>query len=177
VDIDRPLGADVSDGGDDSRDTTRDTTRDNIDLTPRAVDTVVRKKRPLGAPLFLAALLLAGGFMVFQFLTKATVFFCEADKAGVTKDCAVGKRFRLLGTVDLGSVQKGTPLKFTVTWLGKTIPVTYEGDPGGIFCEGSNVAVEGRYAGPEFEGDRILVKHDEGYVAANPDRVRDCGTE
>jgi cytochrome c-type biogenesis protein CcmE len=164
VDVNEPLGGDSAD--------------DNLNLTPRTVTTVARKKRKLGAPVFLAMLLLAGGFVVFQFLTKATVFFCEADKAGVTKDCAVGKRFRLLGTVDKGSVKQGTPLRFTVTWLGTTIPVTYEGDPGGIFCENSNVAVEGRYAGPEFAGDRILVKHDEGYVKANPGRVRDidCGT-
>jgi cytochrome c-type biogenesis protein CcmE len=170
-----PLGADVSDGGEDH---TNDSINDNLDLTPRSVNTVVRKKRKLGAPVLLAMLLLAGGLLVFQFLTKATVFFCEADKAGVTKDCAVGKRFRLLGTVDKGSVKQGTPLRFTVTWMGSTIPVTYEGDPGGIFCENSNVAVEGRYAGPEFAGDRILVKHDEGYVKANPGRIRDvdCGT-
>jgi cytochrome c-type biogenesis protein CcmE len=169
MDVDRPLGADVSDGGDDEA-------AGNLDLTPRVVKTVARKKRRLGAPLFLAMLLLAGGFVVFQFLTKATVFFCEADKAGITKDCAVGKRFRILGTVDKGSVKKGTPLRFTITWGGATVPITYEGDPGGIFCENSNVAVEGRYVGPEFAGDRILVKHDEGYVKANPDRVRDCGT-
>jgi cytochrome c-type biogenesis protein CcmE len=165
VDVDKPtgLGADVSDGGDD------------LDLTPRAATTVVRKKRRLGAPLMLAFLLLVGGFVVFQFLNSATVFFCEADKAGVTKQCAAGKRFRLLGNVDAGSVKKGNPLRFTVSWLGATIPVTYEGDPGGIFCEGANVAVEGRYTGSEFLGDRILVKHSEVYEEANPDRIRDCG--
>jgi cytochrome c-type biogenesis protein CcmE len=165
VDLDDPrpaLGADVSDGGDD------------LDLTPRAVNTTRRKKRRLGAPLFLAFLLVVGGFVVFQFLNSATVFFCEANKAGVTKQCAVGKRFRLLGNVDNGSVKKGNPLRFTVSWLGSTVPVTYEGDPGGIFCEGMNVAVEGRYSGSEFNGDRIIVKHTETYTAANPDRISDC---
>jgi cytochrome c-type biogenesis protein CcmE len=161
-DSDLNLGADVSDGGDD------------LDLTPRAVNTTSREKRRLGAPLFLAFLLLVGGFVVFQFLNSATVFFCEANKAGVTKQCAAGKRFRLLGNVDNGSVQKGNPLRFTVSWLGSTIPVTYEGDPGGIFCEGMNVAVEGRYSGSEFNGDRIIVKHTEDYEAANPDRASDC---
>jgi cytochrome c-type biogenesis protein CcmE len=160
--VDVKLGDDVSDGG------------DELDLTPRAVATTSRKKRRLGAPLFLAFLLVVGGFVVFQFLSSATMFFCEANKAGVTKQCAVGKRFRLLGSVDNGSIKKGNPLRFNVSWLGATIPVTYEGDPGGIFCEGMNVAVEGRYSGSEFNGDRIIVKHTETYTAANPERVRDC---
>jgi cytochrome c-type biogenesis protein CcmE len=162
-DSDMNLGADVSDGG------------DELDLTPRAVSTTSRKKRRLGAPLLLAFLLVVGGFIVFQFLTSATVFFCEANKAGVSKDCAAGKRFRLLGNVDNGSVKKGNPLRFNVSWLGATVPVTYQGDPGGIFCEGQSVAVEGRYDGTEFSGDRILVKHDAVYSPADPDRSRGCG--
>jgi cytochrome c-type biogenesis protein CcmE len=145
-----------------------------LDLTPRNVPLARRRKRGVGAPVLLAVLLLGAGLIVFQFLNGATTFFCDANQAGAKKGCEVGKRFRLLGTVDNGSVQKGTPLKFTVSWEGSTIPVTYQGDPGGIFCEGQNVAVEGKYLGSEFAGERILVKHSEQYVAANPDRPADC---
>ena len=58
-----------------------------------------------------------------------------------------GKRFRLQGTVDDGSVTK-TPegIDFTVTFDGTTIPVDYSGEPGGIFKEGIPVVVEGRMA-------------------------------
>ena len=145
-----------------------------LDLTPRDVPLARIRKRGVGAPLLLAGLLLGAGFIVFQFLNGATTFFCDAHEAGGKKGCEVGKRFRLLGTVDNGSVQKGSPLRFTVSWEGTTVPVTYQGDPGGIFCEGQNVAVEGKYLGSEFAGERILVKHSEQYVAANPDRPADC---
>lgn len=162
---DKPLGGDISDVTDGDG---------QLDLSPRTTAATAKRRRRLGAPLFLAVLLLAGGFVVFQFLTSATVFFCEADKVDKTKNCETGRRFRLLGTVDVDSVKGGSPLQFTVSWLGSTIPVTYQGDPGGIFCEGMNVAVEGRYTGEVFEGDRILVKHNETYVEENPDRVREC---
>jgi cytochrome c-type biogenesis protein CcmE len=167
IDKARPLGGDISD-------VTDSDTSSELNLRPRTTATTTKRRRRLGAPLLLSVLLLAGGFVVFQFLTSATVFFCEADKVDKTKNCETGRRFRLLGTVDNGSVKEGNPLKFTVSWLGTTIPVTYQGDPGGIFCQGMNVAVEGRYTGQVFEGDRILVKHNETYVEENPDRESSC---
>jgi cytochrome c-type biogenesis protein CcmE len=84
---------------------------------------------------------------------------------------------RLQGTVDNGSVNKlGVGLNFKVSYNNVTIPVAYSGgDPGGVFCEGVPVVVEGIYQSGTFHGDRILVKHTEQYTAANPGRVRDCG--
>jgi cytochrome c-type biogenesis protein CcmE len=126
----------------------------------------------------LAGVLLGGGFVVFQFLNNSTTYFCNADELGVKADCTGSRHIRLQGTVTPKSVQKGTPLKFTVTYGTATIPVTYEGDPGGVFCEGIPVVVEGIYKANMFQGDRILIKHTEQYRAANPERTagdKDCG--
>lgn len=151
---------------------------DRLDLSPRPVEPVQLRggrRRNLVPSMVLAGALLAAGFFVFTFLTSSTVFFCNADQVEVTADCSAPKRFRLQGTVDPGSVRTGTPLAFTVSYGGRSVPVTYQGDPGGIFCEGVPVVVEGRYRNGTFDGDRILVKHTEQYKAGNPDRVRDCG--
>ncbi len=146
-----------------------------IDLTPRPPSEPVRRRRRLGPSVVLAGVLVAGGFVIWQFLSQSTLFFCNADQVGVTKECSPPKRFRLQGTVVADSVQKGSPLRFDVEFANKIIPVTYQGDPGGVFCEGVPVVVEGRYANGVFDGDRILVKHTEQYKAEQPGRVRDCG--
>ena len=149
------------------------------DLAPRSAPVITRRgKRKVLPSVILALVLVAAGFVVFQFLGASTVFFCNADEMGVKPDCSSSKHLRLQGIVDNGSVQKGTPLRFNVSFNGATVPVTYAGDPGGIFCEGVPVVVEGIYKAKVFEGDRILIKHTEQYKAANPNRVandKDCG--
>jgi cytochrome c-type biogenesis protein CcmE len=145
------------------------------DLSPRPTTLTPKRKRKLMPSLVLAGVLVASGFIVFQFLNASTVFFCNADEIGVKADCRGSRHIRLQGTVDNGSVHKGTPLVFTVSYGGTTIPVTYQGDPGGVFCEGVPVVVEGVMTSGTFAGDRILVKHTEQYKAANPNRVRECG--
>jgi cytochrome c-type biogenesis protein CcmE len=149
------------------------------DLSPRPTPALTaRRKRKLGPSLLLAGVLLGGGFVVFQFLNNSTTYFCNADELGVKAECTGSRHIRLQGTVTPQSVQKGSPLKFSVTYGTATVPVTYEGDPGGVFCEGIPVVVEGIYKSNMFQGDRILIKHTEQYRAANPERTagdRDCG--
>lgn len=139
--------------------------------------TTPRRKPKVVPSLVLAGVLLAGGFIIFQFLSASTIFFCNADEVGVKPDCSGPNHLRLQGTVDAGSVNRaGAGLVFGVTYGGTTIPVSYSGgDPGGVFCEGVPVVVEGIYRSGTFQGDRILVKHTEQYKASNPGRVRDCG--
>ena len=147
------------------------------DLSPRAVTITPGRKRKIVPSLVLAGVLIAGGFVVFQFLSASTVFFCNADEVGVKPDCSGPNHLRLQGTVDTGSINRtGAGLAFDVSYAGSIIPVKYTGgDPGGVFCEGVPVVVEGIYRSGTFQGDRILVKHTEQYKAANPNRVRDCG--
>jgi cytochrome c-type biogenesis protein CcmE len=149
-----------------------------VDLTPRTVSELdapaspTRRRRRVGAGIVLAIVLAGVAVVLFQTLASATFEFCNADQIGVTKGCTDGKRVRLQGTVDAGSIQPGVPLRFTVSYNGATVPVVYgDGEPGGIFREGIPVVVEGRYENNLFVGTRIINKHTEQYREENPSRV------
>lgn len=147
-----------------------------MDLSPRTLtDTAAPappRRRRLGPATLLAGVLLVGGFIVFQFLTNATVYYCNADEVGVSGGCDVGDRFRLQGTVEPGSVVAGNPFRFVLSFGGARIPVSYDGEPGGIFGEGIPAVVQGRLGEDGvFVGDRIEVKHTEQYREKNPERV------
>ena len=142
-------------------------------LTPRPARTG-RRRRGIVPGVVLAVVLAAGAILVFSNLSAATMYFCNTDEVDVRPECTGDKRFRLQGTVATGSVEEGTPLRFAVEFNRVTVPVTYNGRPGGIFREGIPVVVEGRMQ-PDgtFAGDNILVKHTEQYRADNTDRVKD----
>jgi cytochrome c-type biogenesis protein CcmE len=151
-----------------------------VDLSPRTITAPSPpaprrrpKRRAWPAALVLGLVFAAGAIILFQGLSNASVYFCNANEVGHRPDCMPGKRFRVQGTVDAGSVQRiDADTDFTVTFLGTTIPVHYAGEPGGIFKEGLPVVVEGRMGTDGiFAGDRVLVKHTEDYKAQNPDRV------
>ncbi len=143
-----------------------------LDLTPRTSGPVggTRKRKWLG-PLVVFVLVAGAGVVMWQLLASATTYYCNADELGAKTGCEAGKRFRLLGQVDQGSIVEGAPFKFTVTHNGKTVPVSYEGQPAGKFQACVPVLVEGRMVDGVFMGDRIIVRHTENYVAKNPGRV------
>jgi cytochrome c-type biogenesis protein CcmE len=63
---------------------------------------------------------------------------------------------------------------FTISFNGETMPVSYDGEPGGIFKECIPVVVHGVIEGGTLLGDRVEVKHSEEYVAVNDERVADA---
>jgi cytochrome c-type biogenesis protein CcmE len=149
-----------------------------VDLTPRTVDAAVptRRRRRRWLPMLLLGLVIvAGGVVVTQFLTSAIDYYCNVDEIGVTANCDSDRRLRVQGVVDEGSVaDDGVVTEFTMSFNGATLPVRYEGDPGGIFQECIAVVVHGRIGDDGvFDGDRIEVKHSNEYVEANPGRVDD----
>jgi cytochrome c-type biogenesis protein CcmE len=144
-----------------------------VDLTPRtaAPAAPAARKRRWAAPALVFVLLAGAGVVMWQLLASATTYYCNADDLGTKTGCEAGKRFRLLGQVDQGSIVESTPFLFTVTHNGHTVPVSYEGQPSGKFQACVPVLVEGRMVNGTFMGDRIIVRHTERYVAANPGRV------
>lgn len=142
------------------------------DLSPRPA-LPVRRRRRLLPMLILAGVLVVGGVIVTQFLTSAVDYYCNADEIGVKSGCDVDRRLRIQGTVDVGSVAAdGGATEFTITFNGATVPVRYDGEPGGIFKECIPVVVHGRFSeGEVFLGDRVEVKHSNEYVAVNSDRL------
>ena len=152
-----------------------------IDLTPRTDPGAPPPRRPRRkwAPLVVLALVLvAGGVIVTQFLRSAVDYYCNVDEIGHRGGCEAGRRLRIQGTVDKGSVATVDGItSFSISFNGKTLPVRYEGQPGGIFEECEPVVVHGELVAGTFQGDRVEVKHSNEYEAANADRLQAATTE
>ena len=154
-----------------------------LDLSPRTSALVdgagarTRRRRPIGVYLALAAVVLGIGFVVFQGLDGATLYFRNADEAVADRDELGTRRFRLQGLVRDDVVQDGESVTFTVTFDGADVPVVHQGDPPDLFEPGQPVVLEGRFieGSDTFASDRILVKHSEEYEAENDDRIVDAG--
>ena len=147
-----------------------------MDLSPRQVleppaSTPARRRWPAVAILLLVVA--SGGVVLAKFLTSSIDYYCNVDEIGVKSGCEAGRSLRVQGTVDEGSVvQDGGLTTFRLTFNGRTIPVRYEGEPGGIFQECVPVVVHGRLEDDGvFAGDRVEVKHSNEYEAENADRL------
>jgi len=150
-----------------------------MDLTPRrSVDppsSPVRAKRRWLPMVVLGLVLVAGGVIVTQFLTSAVDYYCNVDEVGVRDGCNSDRRLRLQGTVDENSIEKvGNVTVFTISFNGESMPVEYDGAPGGIFKECIPVVVHGVIEQGTLLGDRVEVKHSDEYVSVNDERVADA---
>jgi len=154
-----------------------------LDLTPRDVEDATRRdlgspraKRRKWAPIVVLILVVAGvGFIAAQALNTATTFFYNADEAVTNKPTLGTNRFRLQGTVEPGTILRdGTGVSFKVTFNGTEVAVAHQGDPPQLFKDGEPVVLEGHWdaSSERFDSDRMLVKHDENYVAKNGDRLK-----
>lgn len=96
---------------------------------------------------------------------KASYFYMPAELATVTLE--PGQRIRLGGLVEKGTIvrDQGTEVRFSVTDLENTVPVTYSGILPDLFREEQGVITEGVF-GPDgvFRADSVLAKHDENYM-------------
>jgi cytochrome c-type biogenesis protein CcmE len=146
----------------------------DLDLSPREESQPrASKSRKRWVPLVVLGLVLvAGGVIVTQFLRSAVDYYCNVDEIGSRSGCEPGRRLRVQGTVDRGSVSEANGMTtFTISFEGVTMPVEYEGEPGGIFKECEPVVVHGELVGGTFHGDRVEVKNSNEYVAENANRV------
>ena len=84
----------------------------------------------------------------------------------LAKHVGPDRRLRLGGLVEQGSVVKqGETVRFTVTDLTASLPVTYTGVLPDLFREGQGVVAEGRLDGKGmFLASEVLAKHDEKYM-------------
>jgi cytochrome c-type biogenesis protein CcmE len=149
----------------------------DLDLSPRATpDGPTRRSGRRWMPIVVLTLVLvAGGVILTQFLTSAVDYYCNVDEVGTRDGCSADRRIRLQGTVDQASITKaGDATAFTITFNDVTMPVIYDGEPGGIFKECIPVVVHGVIQNGELQGDRVEVKHSEEYVSVNDERVADA---
>lgn len=113
----------------------------------------------------LAILAIAAG-LVLNALRDSIVFFSTPTMAA-EKQIPVGKRFRLGGMVEQGSLSRGDNLavSFKVSDGGAVLPVNYKGILPDLFREGQGVVAEGALdANGVFKADTVLAKHDETYM-------------
>ena len=147
-----------------------------LDLTPRApgrTPAEIRKRRSVRNIAVLSVLALVLGFVLYQALTSARVFYLNVDEAVARQSELGGQTFRMQGEVmaDDGVDPSGA-LRFTVAFGDATATVRHVGDePSDLFGVGQKVVVDGHWDGDTFESRQILLKHSEEYVEQNPDRM------
>ncbi|MGO4713884.1 cytochrome c maturation protein CcmE [Bradyrhizobium sp. 2TAF24] len=127
---------------------------------------MTRKQRRLTMIGAAAAVLIVATALVLNALRDSIVFFSTPSMAA-EKHIPPGRRFRLGGMVQPGSVVRGDQLtaRFEVTDGNATLPVTYQGILPDLFREGQGVVAEGAIdATGVFRADTVLAKHDETYM-------------
>jgi cytochrome c-type biogenesis protein CcmE len=112
-----------------------------------------------------AVLATAVGLVLFALRDSIVFFYSPSEVVGM--QLGPSQRFRLGGLVEDGSLKRGegTTVRFVVTDLAKTLPVTYTGVLPDLFREGQGVVAEGvLQADGVFHADSVLAKHDENYM-------------
>jgi len=98
--------------------------------------------------LWLAAVVVLGalGFLVYQGLGNATLYFRTADEA-VAELLPLGdRRFRIEGDVVAGTVaQVGQDVSFRLVWKSMEVPDTQRGDPPELVRAWRPLELEGRF--------------------------------
>ena len=127
---------------------------------------MTRKKRRL---YFVILGLLAVGTaaaLILSALRQDIVFFFSPSEIVEAKVPTEGRRIRLGGLVEGGSVVKdGAIVRFSVTDGAHAVPVVYQGLLPDLFREGQGVVTEGRMGpGGVFQASEVLAKHDEKYM-------------
>jgi cytochrome c-type biogenesis protein CcmE len=123
-------------------------------------------RRLLAVTVGLALLGVATGLVLAAFSDNLVFFYSPTDLH--TKDVPEGRRLRIGGLVEAGSVKRepdGKTVLFAVTDGATAAPVTYTGALPDLFREGQGVVIEGKLGpGGTIRADTVLAKHDERYM-------------
>jgi cytochrome c-type biogenesis protein CcmE len=134
---------------------------------------MTRKQRRLTMIGGALAVLAIAAALVLNAMRDSIVFFSTPSMAA-EKQIPAGKRFRLGGLVQPGSLKRSDNLvvNFAVADGSNTLAVTYTGILPDLFREGQGVVAEGALdAAGTFRADTVLAKHDETYM---PKEVADA---
>src|ERR1700761_9342383 len=127
---------------------------------------MTRKQRRLTIIGGSLAVLAVAAALVLNAMRDSIVFFSTPQMVA-EKHIQPGKRFRLGGLVQPGSLVRGENLKvtFEVADGSAALPVSYQGILPDLFREGQGVVAEGALnASGVFKADTVLAKHDETYM-------------
>lgn len=108
----------------------------------------------------------AAAALVLTALRQDIVFFFSPSEIVEAKIPTEGRRIRLGGLVEEGSVAKdGATVKFRITDGAHVVPVTFSGLLPDLFREGQGVVTEGKMGKDgTFVAAEVLAKHDENYM-------------
>lgn len=123
-----------------------------------------KHKRLLAVLGLVAGLGVAVSLVLTAFNDNLVFFHSPSDVA--EKRVATGKRFRIGGLVEEGSVKRnGLVTDFVVTDLSNSVAVRYTGMLPDLFREGQGVVAEGVLDDQGlFTASQVLAKHDENYM-------------
>ena len=132
----------------------------------------LRKKRRIQL-VVVGALLLAVATGLVGYAMRDGIEFFRSPSQFAEQPVQDGRRFRLGGLVEEGSVVRGagTEVRFTVTDGGATIPVVFSGVLPDLFREGQGVIAAGKMERGTFVAKEVLARHDESYM---PKEVADA---
>ena len=121
-----------------------------------------------------AAVVVAGalGFLLFEGLNNATVYFKTADQAVAQRASLGSRQFRVEGTVEPGVKQVTGSTRFSIIANGVSVAVVDSSQPPQLFRVGIPVVLEGHWQGDIYAADQIMVKHSASYTEAHPDRLK-----
>jgi cytochrome c-type biogenesis protein CcmE len=127
---------------------------------------MTRKQRRLAMIGGCLAVLAVAAVLVLNAMRDSIVFFSTPSMVA-EKHIAPGKRFRLGGLVQPGSLVRSDNLavRFEVADGTAKLPVSYKGILPDLFREGQGVIAEGALdSSGVFRADTVLAKHDETYM-------------
>jgi cytochrome c-type biogenesis protein CcmE len=126
---------------------------------------VTRKQRRLYFVVLGVLAVGAAAALVLTALRQDIVFFFSPSEIVEAKVPTEGRRIRLGGLVETGSVVKaGSQVSFKVTDGAHAVPVVFTGILPDLFREGQGVVTEGRLDKGVFMAAEVLAKHDENYM-------------
>jgi cytochrome c-type biogenesis protein CcmE len=139
----------------------------------RPIAAPVPPRRRWGLLLGVAVVAAVIAWLAFGGIGDALVYYQTPTELLARGEEAIGQQVRLGGLVKPGSLSgPATDLRFVVTDNTHEIAVHSTSTPTSSFREGVGVVVEGRLGGDgTFEATRVLVKHDENYVAPSEGEV------
>ena len=122
-----------------------------------------------------AGLVLAGAVALVMTALQENIVFFRSPTDVVEKKIEAGRRFRIGGLVEAGSVKRlpgGATVEFKVTDTRNTVRIAYKGILPDLFREGQGIVAQGTLR-PDgvFLASEVLAKHDEKYM---PPEVADA---
>lgn len=117
-------------------------------------------------PAFGVLAVLVGLIVTFSLNDSFVYYMTPGEAVEARSDFEDGRRFRLSGVVEPGSVEElSSGVRFTARDPegSDSITVFHTRSAPQLFQENIEVVVEGAWRGDEFHSDFMLIKHDEEY--------------